>query len=414
MPGGDGAAEAERVADRDHRVADLRLRRVAERQRRRGPSPSSGSTLSTARSVTGSTPMTSASISVAVLLEADGDLVGALDHVGVGEDRAVLVDHEARAGGGALLLGLAERATRRRCTPSALDEDDAAALLAVDVGDGAAARVEPPGRTPAARSAPGATTRGGVAGVDHVRRDQDRAEHEHDQAAEHAGEEVGDGGAASWDVGVMTAVRRPRALEPPKRRRPGAGRPAASRAARAARPRRPPPAVSSRRSARRSRRPARRARAGRSGARAARRRSAAAAGPGGAPERRSSAEQRGAGAAAPSRAAQRPAQLGELRPRPAPRPEPRARRASSAGRRAGEPRREQHQQQQRDGDASRRRPSPRRSPRRPAGRGRARTRARSRVARAARGAALVPREPLDCDSAGAAAASGRTAPSRCR
>ena len=59
--GRDRALEAERVADRDDRVADLDLRRVGERERRQGSGLAS--TLSSATSVEGSLP-TSVAFSV--------------------------------------------------------------------------------------------------------------------------------------------------------------------------------------------------------------------------------------------------------------------------------------------------------------------------------------------------------------
>ena len=100
--GRDRAAVAERVPDRDDRIAHLDLGGVAERQhlevldlggidlerrevRRRVDALDLGRDL------------------LAALLEADGHRVSALDDVRVREDRAVLADHEAGAGGLALL-----------------------------------------------------------------------------------------------------------------------------------------------------------------------------------------------------------------------------------------------------------------------------------------------------------------------
>ena len=54
-------------------------------------------------SLSASTPLTSASTASPPSSKLTVTFVGALDHVGVGDDRAVLVDHEARARGRALL-----------------------------------------------------------------------------------------------------------------------------------------------------------------------------------------------------------------------------------------------------------------------------------------------------------------------
>src|SRR3954468_5224945 len=99
---GDRAAEPERVADRDHGVAHLRLGRVPEGNRRevldlRRVDLEDGD-------VRG--PVDALDVGVdrlAVLGEADGHVVRALDNVRVRDDVAVLVDHEAGPGGRALL-----------------------------------------------------------------------------------------------------------------------------------------------------------------------------------------------------------------------------------------------------------------------------------------------------------------------
>ena len=91
----DGAVEAERVADRDDRVADLRpgrSRRAGAASARAGRA----STLSTARSVDGSLP-TSVAFERVVVREADLDRGRALDDVVVRDDVPFLVEHEARA-----------------------------------------------------------------------------------------------------------------------------------------------------------------------------------------------------------------------------------------------------------------------------------------------------------------------------
>ena len=86
---GGGAVEPERVADRDDEVADLDRARVGEsaapwRLSGRG----SGSTVTTARSLEGSTPSTSPSMRVAVLAEAHLHVLGGADDVRVRDDRA--------------------------------------------------------------------------------------------------------------------------------------------------------------------------------------------------------------------------------------------------------------------------------------------------------------------------------------
>ena len=110
--GGDRAAVAERVADRDHRVADLRLRGVAERDRGEAAAHVRGIDLQD-RDVGGGVHALHVGVDeLAVLVEAHLDAVRALDHMGVGDDRAVVVDHEARAGRGSLLRS---RRTVTRC-----------------------------------------------------------------------------------------------------------------------------------------------------------------------------------------------------------------------------------------------------------------------------------------------------------
>ena len=98
------------------------------------------STLSSARSVAGSVPTTFGGVGRVGGAELDLDLVGAFDHVVVGEDVAFGVDHEARAGRGAAAFGFffAERAERRGGAPGGLvglDEGDALPVAAVDLVD---------------------------------------------------------------------------------------------------------------------------------------------------------------------------------------------------------------------------------------------------------------------------------------
>ena len=82
---------------------------------------------------------------LAVLGEAHADALGAGDDVGVGDDRALLVDHEARAGGGALLGRAEGRLALALAHALGGDERDPASFLLVDVAHGAAvAVVRPP------------------------------------------------------------------------------------------------------------------------------------------------------------------------------------------------------------------------------------------------------------------------------
>ena len=73
--------------------------------------------------------------------EADGDLDRVLDHVVVGEDRAVGVDHDARAGRRALALGFAAEQVERRfgfCTIVEVTNATPGASLHVDLVRGQA------------------------------------------------------------------------------------------------------------------------------------------------------------------------------------------------------------------------------------------------------------------------------------
>ena len=124
---------------------------------------------------------------VAVLVEAHRDAVRALDDVRVGHDVALVVDDEARSRRRALLRK-AERRVLVARDPFCGDERHAATLLLVDVANAAAL---------AAGRVGGRLRRGrlahhgrGVTGVDHVRRDQDRADYQHDQAAQDSGDDV--------------------------------------------------------------------------------------------------------------------------------------------------------------------------------------------------------------------------------
>ena len=119
--GGDGAAEAERIADRDHPVADPRLRS----NRRSGRTGRLVALiLSTARSEAASRPTSSASYSVRSA-EGDGDrldrrvVARRRDDMVVGDDIAVGRDDEARAERAAALRDRASSPSppRRRLPP---------------------------------------------------------------------------------------------------------------------------------------------------------------------------------------------------------------------------------------------------------------------------------------------------------
>ena len=86
-----------------------------------------GSTFSTAMSVERSTPLTSAGTESPFSLKLTVDAVRALDHVRVRDDVAVLVDHEAGAGRGALLRQPERASSESLDDALGRDERDAAA-----------------------------------------------------------------------------------------------------------------------------------------------------------------------------------------------------------------------------------------------------------------------------------------------
>ncbi len=92
--------ECERVTDRDDRVAHLHLRGVAQRQRVH----SLGVVDLEQGDVTGWIGPDDLGLLRVAVSELDVHTLRALDDVGVGEDVALVVDQEARTGGGALLL----------------------------------------------------------------------------------------------------------------------------------------------------------------------------------------------------------------------------------------------------------------------------------------------------------------------
>ena len=130
--GGERLLEPERVADRDRRVADLQARGAAELER-------------VEVEPVGLDPQ-QRQVGVRILADGerrDGVVVGerdldprrALDDVGVGEDQALVVEHEARAGR-LRAAGRPEDVERRLLGLDGLgaDEDDAGRAAAVDLG----------------------------------------------------------------------------------------------------------------------------------------------------------------------------------------------------------------------------------------------------------------------------------------
>ena len=106
--GGDRAAEAERVADRDHGVADAHLAAVAESDVGQG--------LVGLDLEQGQVGLLVDALErrreLGAVVERDGDLVGAAGDMGVGDDQAVGADDEARALAALALLGLLRRPHR--------------------------------------------------------------------------------------------------------------------------------------------------------------------------------------------------------------------------------------------------------------------------------------------------------------
>ncbi len=186
-PGGHRARVAERVADRHDGVADLDVGAVAERQRLElGVVGIDLEHRDVGRGV-GADHL--GVDEVAVLLEADLDVLGVADDVRVGDDRALLVDDEAGAGRLAAALGRAEGRVAGAGLLLGDHEDDAGALLLVDVGDGAGVAVVAAVRHVARRDALAHDAGRVVAGVDHVGGDQRGAEDQHDQAPKRPGQE---------------------------------------------------------------------------------------------------------------------------------------------------------------------------------------------------------------------------------
>ena len=233
-------------------------------------------------------------------------------------------------------------------TPLGLDVDDAAALLACRCRRPCGRRPSRPDPTPAARAAPGGPPCR-VAGVDHVRRDQDRAHQEHDQSAEApaTGWRRRDAASGRRHGGHVVCCR-PSSLGAHKTAdtslRAASGRPAGCAISPSSRPRSPPRAVRSRRSARRSPEARRRRGARVVAVRPQARPRSLGRGPGQPPQAALERQQRGArpGSSQPSRASARrssaswaSASSAGSRPVRAPvearSPRPRRRRASTSG-----------------------------------------------------------------------------------
>src|SRR5204862_7358956 len=118
---------------------------------------------------------------------------GTVDRVVLGEDVAVIVDHEAGAGGAALLARKAERRVVGHA--ARLDEDDARADGLVDAVHGLALRGVARGGSGDDRL----TYDGlGLPASDHAGGEQDRSYPEHDHAADHARQELLGANAAAW------------------------------------------------------------------------------------------------------------------------------------------------------------------------------------------------------------------------
>ena len=116
-PGRDGAVVAERIADRDDRVAHVDGVRVAERERRQRPRVRVDLQHSDVGGRVGADELR---LHALVVREAHVDRARALDDVVVRDDVAGLVDHEARAERLGLLLAWqreAERVDARRSDP---------------------------------------------------------------------------------------------------------------------------------------------------------------------------------------------------------------------------------------------------------------------------------------------------------
>ncbi len=118
--------ESERVADRDHGVADLEVGGVAEGKRLERAGVGVGVEESKIGRGVGADHL--GVDRVAVLADRHPYLVGALDDVGVGEHMALLVEDEAGPGRGARPLRATERLERGLLGaghPIGLDVDDA-------------------------------------------------------------------------------------------------------------------------------------------------------------------------------------------------------------------------------------------------------------------------------------------------
>ena len=187
-PRGGRAVEPERVADRDHGIADLDPGRGAELERLQllgaGIDLEHGDV---GRGI-GADDLGVEGLAV-LAADPDGDLIGALDDVGVGEDVAVGIDHEAGPGRGAALRGAEGIERRGLGLLLGLDVDDAGRVLGVDLVD-AERLAGIVGGESGGRGGVGDGGRGRgrvAAGVHESGRECDQAEHGDDQTPRERG-----------------------------------------------------------------------------------------------------------------------------------------------------------------------------------------------------------------------------------
>ena len=102
MPAGHRLADAERIADREHEIADFKI--VSEEPIGSAGRSEGGSMRSKARSAAASAPTTSAS-KLAPIVQHHHDLVRLLDDVVIGDDQPVRFDDHAGAERILLTLG---------------------------------------------------------------------------------------------------------------------------------------------------------------------------------------------------------------------------------------------------------------------------------------------------------------------
>ena len=175
----DGAVEAERVSDRDHRVADPHVRGVAQCQRLERLLV--GVDLEQ-RDVRGGVTADDLGV-VGLVVQVDRHLRGALDDVGVGDDVAAVVDHEAGSRRRPSLALRKEIEGRlRSLNHLRAHECDARPVLLVDLMDahaGTSLRVGHRGLVDRALDDGGL-----LVATDHAREGEDQHGHNHDRTAQ--------------------------------------------------------------------------------------------------------------------------------------------------------------------------------------------------------------------------------------